>query len=369
MTAEAQEPWIVHGVDLSYFTGKLEANLRAKGVRYERRNMSSASWRALAGRTGVQHMPIVERADGSLMSDTTQIHRWLEAHHPGPALSPSAPDVRFIARLVEDWADESLWRPAMHWRWKQLESAAMQSWRIASQFLADSRVPARLLAIPLMIRQYGFFVWRDGVRTRAQRRACDGIYLELLAVLEPLFARRPYLLGKRPTEADFGLFGPFFRHFFGDPLPGPVMQERAPQLMHWVTRMWATTPERFAREPLIDTLPDDLGPLLGIIVRDHIPYLRANAEAVAAGAKRTRYAMHGVQWSEFSKPYRLWCLAELQREFTALADGEKTRVRKMLGDAAVDQLMAPLPATPTAPPKLPIPGDRRVPARDSWMRW
>jgi hypothetical protein len=79
--------------------------------------------------------------------------------------------------------------------------------------------------------------------------------------------------------------------------------------------------------------------------------------------------MHGVTWSEFTKPYRLWCLAELQREFALLRDGEKTRVREVPGPVAPDQLMAPLPVRPVAPPELPIPGDRRVPAQDSWMRW
>ena len=51
---------IVHGLDLSYFTGKLEGYLRAKGLSYRLEEMTVGSFRRLARHTGVQQMPQLE---------------------------------------------------------------------------------------------------------------------------------------------------------------------------------------------------------------------------------------------------------------------------------------------------------------------
>jgi glutathione S-transferase len=52
---------------------------------------------------------------------------------------------------------------------------------------------------------------RDGV-SRATRAHVEGVYLKTLDHLEAAFAERPYLLGARPTLADFGFFASMFRH-------------------------------------------------------------------------------------------------------------------------------------------------------------
>ena len=50
----------------------------------------------------------------------------------------------------------------------------------------------------------------------------------LLDILEPVFLTRPFILGERPTIADIGLMGPFWRHFAHDPTTARMMQDRAP---------------------------------------------------------------------------------------------------------------------------------------------
>ena len=42
---------------------------------------------------------------------------WLERARPGAAVIPDDPVQRFVSLLVEDYADEWLWRPAMQFRW------------------------------------------------------------------------------------------------------------------------------------------------------------------------------------------------------------------------------------------------------------
>ena len=74
--------------------------------------------RARVGRrTGAAQMPAVELPDGRWMTDTTPMIEWLEAQQPEPAVIPRDPLQAFASRLVEDYADEWLWRPALHYRW------------------------------------------------------------------------------------------------------------------------------------------------------------------------------------------------------------------------------------------------------------
>jgi glutathione S-transferase len=214
----------------------LEAYLRAKGIAYRLQPFSEASLRRCAGHTGVFEVPQVECPDGSWLVDTTLIIEHFERVHPEPAINPRVPSVAFISLLLEDFADEWLWRPAMHYRWSFPENARLMSAWLA-EHTADRRAPAWLKRRFWKRRQYGTFVAGDGV-TPDTRAAIEASYLDTLAALETIFGRRPYVMGERPTEADFGFFGSMFRHFASDPVPARLMRDRAPGVYEWVARMW-----------------------------------------------------------------------------------------------------------------------------------
>ena len=122
----------------------------------------------------------------------------------------------------------------------------------------------------------------------------EAFYLETLTTLESVFTHRPYVLGERPTEADFGFFGPLFRHFFSDPAPARLMRERTPGVQEWVARMWNLRPDRFASAPFPEQAPEDLAELFGTITGVYLPYLEANAAAYARGEERVRHDVRGV---------------------------------------------------------------------------
>ena len=107
----------VHGSEISYFTGKLEAYLRYKEIPYERVPITARSMRTVRKKTGAAQMPAVELPDDRWMTDTTPMIAWFEREHPEPAVIPRDPLQGFVSRLVEDYADEWLWRPALHYRW------------------------------------------------------------------------------------------------------------------------------------------------------------------------------------------------------------------------------------------------------------
>lgn len=360
-------PLLVYGTDCSYYTGKLETYLRAKGIAYRLVPFGEENMRRAARHTGVVQIPQVECPDGSWLVDTTLIIAHLERTRPEPSFTPDDPATAFVSRLVEDYADEWLWRPAMHYRWSFPTTAALMSAWLA-EHVGDRRVPEWLKRLYWRRRQHGTFVAGDGV-DRATRATIESAYLGTLATLEAVFRIRPFVLGERPTAADFGFMGPLFRHFFSDPAPARIMRERAPAVHEWVARMWNLRPERIAGMPMPERIPDDLGALLATIGEVYLPYLDANAAAYARGDSRVAYDVRGTTITEPVKPYRVWCRDRLRTELVGLDDDARSTVERALGASAaarlaaaspkpVENLVAELPLT-TPPQAKPV---------DSWWR-
>jgi glutathione S-transferase len=311
-------------------------------------------------------MPQVECADGTWLTDTTLIMQHFEKVHPEPAITPRDPVVRFVSRLIEDFGDESLWRPALYYRWAFADDARLMSGRIARGMLRDVKLPFFLRRQLILRRQQGVYLRQDGV-TRATAPAIEALYFETLAAMEAALEQNPFVLGVRPTEADFGLFGSMFRHFFSDPTPAKIMREVAQRTLNWVARMWALTPADFTAAPAIQTVPENCRALLLLAAETHLPYLDANAHAVAAGAKTVRFADHGVTFETPVSPYRAWCLNELLAEFAMLDAAAQKSVGDLLGAQAAAILLQPPCALAFRAPSLPItPG---APSRTLDRNW
>jgi len=287
-------PLLVYGSEISYFTGKLEAYLRYKEIPYERIAMSARYVNRVVPRaTGVAQMPAVVLPDGRWMTDTTPMIAWLEKQHPEPPVIPRDPLQAFASRLVEDYADEWLWRPAMHYRWSHRPDALLLSRRIVTELLAEVPAPPWLKRWAIRRRQHGGYVRGDGVTART-RAHVEGIYLRTLASLEAMLATRPFLLGGAPTLADFGFFGSMFRHFALDPTPGALMRERAG------VRLGGTRVE-CARESAAGGAPrrDPVGLGTGLRRRgwcvSAIPLRQRRSVAEGAQAVRRRHPGHTVR--------------------------------------------------------------------------
>lgn len=364
----APGPLVVHGTTASYFTGKLEGYLRAKGIPYVLEPFSESSMRRCASHTGLVQVPQVECPDGSWLVDTTLILEYFERVRPEPRVSPREPAVAFVSLLIEDYADEWLWRPAMHYRWSFPETARLMSAWLA-EHMAERRAPQWMKRRWWRRRQHRIFVAGDGVTTET-RAAVEGYYLESLAALESILASRPFLLGLRPTEADFGFFGPMFRHFSCDPAPARIMRERAPGVLEWVARMWNLRPDRLGSQPLPDRLPKDLGAISDAITNVYLPYLEANARAYAKGDERVAYQVRGVSFVEPVKPYRVWCRDRLQRELCGLDGSARAEVESALGSSEpLERLAEPSPRpAPDLLGALPLTTPPRSKPRDSWWR-
>jgi glutathione S-transferase len=326
---DASAPLIVYGSVISYFTGKLEAYLRYKEIPYRLVPMTpTVQWRA-ARRTGVAQMPAVELPDGRSMTDTTPMIAWLETQHPEPAVLPADPLQGFVSRLLEDYADEWLWRPAMHYRWSHRGDALLLSRRIVDELLPRVPLPGALKRFGIRQRQLRRFVRGDGVRAETRTHVED-VYRKNLEALEAIFQTRPFLLGERPSLADFGFFGSMFRHFGLDPTPAALMLVRAPGVYAWLARLWNA---RGSRTPgaLLNGIPADFAPLLREVGEAYLPFLCANAEAWQADRKRFDCTIQGVPYrAQPTSRYRVWCLEQLRRHLERLSAAPRGAARELL---------------------------------------
>ena len=323
------DPIRVYGASISYFTGKLENYFRIKGIPYEFVAMRGDIRERVREKTGSTQVPAIELPDGRWMTDSTPIIQWFEAEQPEPRVIPHDPLQRFFSLLLEDYADEWLWRPAMHYRWHYEVGAHFASSHLTVEMASHLRLPRFMVRRMIVRRQREGYTTGDGI-TAGEVPGVEAIFMRTLAQLEAIFQGRPFLLGNSPSLADIGFSGPFFRHFALDPVPAEIVRQHAPGVYAWVARLWNA---RLSSEPgdLLRGIPADWGPILEEIGGSYLPYLCANVEAVSSGNKTFDCDIGGVAYSGARwSPYRVWCLKRLREHFDALPDTEKTNAQTLL---------------------------------------
>lgn len=338
---DCHAPYTLYKMDISYFSGKLEAYLRAKGIPYTTRTADARGLKEIHAATGVMKAPALRTADNLWLLDTTPTIEYLEQRYPDNPILPSDPVTAFCTRLIEDYADEWLWRPAMWWRWEPLPTRKALGWRIALE-VDPPGIPHPLMAWLFAQRQRRTWIWGDGVDA-SNADAVRDLYLHELDFLQPMLATRPYLLGDQPSLADFGYFASMFRHFGNDPDPAEVMRRRAPDVYAWLARLW-NHPPATATTPPHWVLPEgpEWAPLWRRVCGDYLPYLAQNAQAWQRDKKR--FDSQGATLSfkhTVTVRYRVWCLQRLQRAFAALDTEARTRVTALLANhGGIDALLA-----------------------------
>lgn len=359
--------YTVYVMDVSYFSGKFEAYLRYKEIPYRRVTVHHNLLYEVYRHTGTMKVPAVRLDDGRWLKDTTPMIRWFEQQHPHPPVIPADPLLRFLANLIEDYADEWLWRPAMWWRWMPRNSSYTLGNRIAREVLEGFPGPARLKAAYFIWRQRRTWLWGDGM-TRLNQAQIRDMYPQQLTALQDILQRQPYLLGSHPSIADFGYFASMFRHFGNDPDPAELMRKTAPAVYEWVARLWNC---KASRLPATAEWTQPEGAGWEFIWRDicgvYLPYLHQNALAFRDDRKRFDF-----ECADFRLPgtkttdYRVWCRQDLQHQFSALAPEVRQRAQDFLQayggldaltrdgeiDSGLDEELS-LPFEPRPPDPLP----------------
>jgi glutathione S-transferase len=275
---------IVHGLTPSYFTRKVTGYLDYKQLRWRLRG-SLGLHRAARAAGWNGGIPVVETPTDGLIWDSTAVILHLEHRHPTPSIRPPDPALAFLGWVIEDFSDEWLYRHAVGARWLFPENATTGSWDIAREGAVETGfglVATRALASAAMTA----CLPRLGVTPENIQAWLDDSLLPWQRLLGAHARLHGWVLGGRPSIADFALFGANVAHFVGDPLCAEWTEAAAPDVVAYTLRMETPTEQSYGDWLEVRALPDTLLALLAETGRHYLPWV---AQATRAGTAVVRF--------------------------------------------------------------------------------
>jgi len=272
-------------------------------------------------------------------TDSTPIIRRLEAEYDGRSVIPDNPVLSFLNELIEDYADEWLTKAMFHFRW-----AHEADWKNAAPMLvywntstADAD-QAKAIAAEFAKRQIDrlYVVGSNAITAQTIEHS----YSRFVEILDKLIQRSGFVLGARPSAADFALFGQLTQLAIVEPTSAAITTKISHRVRAWVDLMEDLSgldpkPEDWIT---LDDARDTLGDFLAEIGRTYAPAMIANAKAILAGADRFDAEIDGRAWTQPVFKYQAKCLAALRERHAALSDTEKETVNSLLAGTGCDML-------------------------------
>lgn len=197
----------VYGARLSPFVEKTLRGIRHKGLDCEvvqpKSPNDTKKWNPQTGK-----MPVAE-IDGERVYDSTFILRRLDELVPEPALVADDPSIAAAQRLLEDWADESLYWFIMAFRF-----AGANTQRAVAELLDSLPIPAIARPVVKMVirRQIGGMVRAQGMG-RLPPDVLAKEFATHLDDLESMLGDRNFFYDDRLSVADLAVYGQLH---FGD---------------------------------------------------------------------------------------------------------------------------------------------------------
>ncbi len=325
-------PFRLYGAELSPYSVKVRSYLRYKGLDFEWRARTNATQEEFQRYAKLPLIPVLVDADDMAMQDSTPIIEKLEAENAEPSIVPSEPSLSFLSALIEDYADEWLNKAMFHYRWSYPEDQESAAKRISDMIFEGAEKPEGI---------------EEQVRTRMISRLyhvgsspetaplIEGSFTRLLGLLDALLAKRPYLFGKRPSLADFGLAGQLAQ-LNSDPTPGAVLRAQAPNVVRWLERM--ESPKAEGGFASFADIRDDVAELLRAeIAGAYLLWMDANARAVANDASGVSVDIAGTAFVQKPQRYAAKALGELKRKRGLVED---EALAALLAETGVDALLA-----------------------------
>ena len=340
--------YTLYGAEVSYFTGKARAYLDWRGVDYEEKPATQDVYKTVILPTvGWPVIPVAAMPDGSIVQDTADIMQAVETReNASPPAWPAAPLQRFVSELLHLYGDEWLMLPAMHYRWNYNEDWAY------GEFGA--------LSAPQLSPQEQYELGRkNGARFKGalpvlgiSEATVPGIETSYEAFLEEFSAHldtHSYLMGERPSLADFAFYGPLYAHLYRDPASGELMQRLAPKVSDWVEWMKAGGQGAGGDLAADDAIPETLEPILSRQMREQLPAILKTetlfkdwAASAGSGARVPRalgdimIEIEGHTGPAKARSFPLWRLQAALDVYRGM--DEETRAR---ADALLDRVGGP----------------------------
>ncbi len=288
-TGKTHDLPILWGAPGSGFSGRTRSYLLKKGIPFQQIFPGHPRFQQeIIPLIGYFVMPVMELTDGTLIQDSTDTLIHFEKCTPENPLVPTSPQQRAIAWLLAFFGSEMLFKIGMHYRWTYLENDRPFAEATFGHFFSHHRdMDLQRKDIGPIMAFFDGFLENLGV-TEATIPAIEESYFVLLEALNDHFLQCPYLLGGRPSPADFGLMVLMYAHLARDPHSSHIMKLRAPQVYRWTERMlepgivdgeFSDLPPQYMAD---DALPDTLLPVLQYFFEDNGPEILGMVETFNA---------------------------------------------------------------------------------------
>lgn len=340
----------LYGAPFSLYTGRARSYLIKAHVPYRETIPITEHYikNVIPAAGNRQSLPTLELPDGEIIRDSVAIIDHFE-NNSGHSFSPGTPKQRVINRLLDVIGAEGLLRPAMHFRWNFPEQN-LEFLRLHFQTIIPQGPGREERADKAMnqMRNAGqvFGVVPETFDT------IETHFIELLKLLDSHFSEHPYLLGSKPSIADFGMLAPLYAHLGRDPKPLSLMQEHTIHTFRWVERM--NRPEHDVGEfktqdgeyLASDKIPASLVNVLKHIAIDFVPETLAAASCInnwisqqdnlepgtecARGVGMASFQLRGVTINALAQPFRFYLLKRVQDEFESLNKQQQNEVTSLL---------------------------------------
>lgn len=281
-----------------------------------------------------------EQGEIEAVVDSTPIIRRLETDYQGRSVFPTDPELAFYNEILEDYADEWLTKAMFHYRWF-FEADRKNAGPLLMYWSANTAPEdqARQMADYFTDRQFNrlYVVGSNDVTARTIEESFE----RFVDILDRLIQKRGFVLGARPSSADFAIYGQMTQLAIVEPTSAAIVNRRSPRVRAWIDLMEDQSGRRDTDEDWFS--PEEartaLAEILAEVGRVYVPFLVANAQAALAGEAQVETRIDGREWTQPVFPYQVKCLSALREAFKALPDSIKPVVRETLHSAQCEALM------------------------------
>ncbi len=360
---ESTRGYTLYGMPASLYTGKARAYLIKQDIEYLEMVPGNPRFlKEILPKIGRMIIPTVETPDGEIIQDSTEIIDYFEAKALArQSAYPTAPRQLAVAHVLELYGSEGLLRPAMHYRWNFPEvNEAFIERNFADGLRPGAPADEALEAAQQGMKRMRMAAVAFGVSPETIP-SIEAAYLELLELLQAHLSGAPYLLGGRPSLADYGMIAPLYAHLARDPHPSLLMKQRAHRVWGWTERMNARGDEHggISGEPADlfanDEIPDTLKAILRHAAEDLVPETEATARFIdewleihdeieegavlERGLGLCRFEFRGRTVNALAQPYRIFLLQRLQDACRAMPVDDRQSVVEILGEVGLEPLL------------------------------
>jgi len=265
---------ILWGAPGSLWTGRTRAYFIKKKIDYQEIfPLNPRFMEEIVPLVGYLAFPVHELQDGTIIQDGTDTMEYFEKRITELPMIPSTPKQRSVAWLLELFGCDLFFIPAMHYRWNFPEQKKFLDNEFARALTPHKDKKRQQEAIKPVQEFFADFPRAMGI-TDETIPVIEASHIECLEILNKHFEYNLYLLGGRPSVADFGLIGPLYAHLGRDPVPANLMKNIAPHVYRWTERMFESnqldgefmdTPYEYLSD---DALPNTLIPFIEYLFRD-----------------------------------------------------------------------------------------------------